>query len=179
MPITAEDLAHPPYWLIYGLPWPEDAAPGAMPEAAFAFAPLVTGPLRRAAKDVVYVADVYHREFRGRVVFFSDLTRFLTQEHTSWEERRTDWELAFRQLADGESGATPVPSRYIQVSRRGHAILCDPSVDGLTFFYTDGTQEQVTAAERQAVRDAFEQALARDWPPYIRDMIGRGLLTLA
>ena len=76
MPITAEDLANPPYWLVYGLPWPEDAAPDAMPEAAFAFAPLVTGPLRRAAKDVVYVADVYHREFGGRVVFFSDLTRF-------------------------------------------------------------------------------------------------------
>jgi hypothetical protein len=179
VPITAEDLTGPPYWLVYGLPWPEDAAPGAMAEAAFAFAPLVTGPLRRAAKDVVYVADVYHSQVGGRVVFFSDLTRFLAQEHTSWQERRTEWELAFRQLDEGEGGATPVPCRYIQVSRRGHAILCDASVDGLTFFHSDGTRERVTEQERAAVRDAFADALARDWPPYIQDMIGRGLLTLA
>jgi hypothetical protein len=175
--ITVEDLKNPPYWLVYGLPWP--AGEGAeMAEAAFAFAPLVTPPLGPDARGVVQVADRYFKRYaeRGRVVFFTDLTRFLTEEGSSWAGQRVDWENAFAQI--GEGGATPVVSRYMTVSRRAHIILCDASIEGVKVYYRQGGEEQISLAERQAVREAFAAQLAEDWPAYIQGLVDRGRLRI-
>jgi hypothetical protein len=165
-------LYRPPCWLVTALP---SFPPGkAMAEAAYALAPHVTprehvGP---NAATVLQFAKHYAGGMRGRVVFFSDLTRWLTMTNSSWDAEGTDWEAAVDELINA-----PVPGLYMTISQRAYYILCDSSVNGMTLYHQDGTSEQIEPEERDAVHDAIEQQLANDWPSYIRELVKSGRIS--
>jgi hypothetical protein len=164
------ELLEPSCWLVFGLEWsaPEGQV---FAEAAYALAPSLVPRDRvgRDAADVLDLAEAYVRATPGRTVFFSDLTLWLDQSQTTWHERGTNWEAAMDELV-----SSPIAALYLTISRRAHMILSDASRQGAVIYYPDGTTEQITPQERQAVHDALEQQLRRDWPPYMQSVLGRG-----
>ena len=84
---AADELLHPSYWLVYGLPWEGD---GVMAEAALAIAPgmIARESLSRDAFQILGCADLYAAKRGQSVVFFSDLTRMFTTAGTSWAAAR-------------------------------------------------------------------------------------------
>lgn len=156
-----DQLLHPSYWLLFGLEWPGGEDPA---EAAVVFAPpsIPRHQLGRDARDILAVADAYVNAIPGKVVFLSDLTRWLDHHGDTWFSRGTDWETGKDELLD-----LHIPAVWIALTRLGHIILCDASRDDVTLHYPDHT-EQITPTQRQACRASIENGLADDWPDYFR-----------
>jgi hypothetical protein len=168
---AADELMHPSYWLVHGLPWQGD---GDLAEAAAAIAPgmIARESLSRDAFQILGCADLYARKHRSRVVFFSDLTRMFTAAGTSWAQLGVDWESALQELQDG-----PFPGLLLTISERAHVIICNPATRLL--LAGPGGEEEATDAERQLVRQAIASRLTADWPPYMQQMIDTGRIRLA
>ena len=168
---ATDELLHPAYWLVYGLPWEGD---GGMAEAAIAIAPgmIDRDSLSRDAFQILGCADLYATKHRSRVVFFSDLTRMFTTAGTSWAQLGIDWESALQELQDG-----PFPALLLTISQRAHIFICNPATR-LVFAGPDGEQESADA-ERELVRQAIASQLTADWPPYLQQLIDTGRIRLA
>ena len=168
---AADELLHPAYWLVHGLPWQRD---GGMAEAAVATAPgmIPRETLSRDAFQILGCADLYARKHGPRVVFFSDLTRMFTTAGTSWAQLGVDWENALREIEDG-----PFPRLFLTISERAHLFICDPATD--TVLAGPGGVQEAAEAERRLVRKAITGKLADDWPPYMQQIIEAGHISLA
>jgi hypothetical protein len=157
----AEDQPElPPYWLVHALTWPARIDQWSLARAALVWAPSLETALPRAARDVRHVAEAYHQDHGGSVVFFSDLDAYLTREDTSWRERRTEPRAALDQLLHGDLA---VPSLLLLISRFAHRILADATTP--------------PSWQREAVRQAVALQLAADWPAHIRRLIDEGRYT--
>ncbi len=157
-----EHAQRPPAWLVFGLPWPEDAQD--MAEAAYAVAP-VTVPRSLVPLELTKILDYtehYARERSLRVVFFSDLTRWLSDLGTTWLDQDVDWQEAQRTAIE-----LPILGLFLTVSHRAYLHLCDTSRSGFTVYNRDGTTETPPASEREDVRAALVEILDQDWPGYV------------
>lgn len=155
----------PPAWLVFGLEWPEDADDVA--EAAYAMAP-ATVPRSVMPPDVVTIldfAETYARDRSVRVVFFSDLTRWLSDNGTSWAARDIDWVVAQDTIRE-----TSILAVYLAVNRRTYTHLCDAS-RRRTLHHLDGSTEVLSADEREEVRSALLGVLEREWPGYVEAVV--------
>lgn len=154
----------PPTWLVFGLPWPEDAQD--MAEAAYAVAP-VTVPRSLVPLELSRMLDYtenYARQHSLRIVFFSDLTRWLSDLGTSWLDQDVDWQEAQKAAIE-----LPILGLFLTVSHRAYLHLCDTSRTGFTLYNRDGTTETPPASEREDVRAALVEILAQDWPGYVEE----------
>jgi hypothetical protein len=161
-------LREPSWWLVHGLPWPEDAT--GMAEAAFATSPDATLTLRPQGADgqpvpvswnlqaVLLAARAVADRTGTRVVFVSDTTLWLTERGQSWEELSVDWATA---LAELEQSC----GLYVSVSETAHAIICS-AARVLTIHSLCGARV-VTDQERRLVKGQLAARLAADWPGYI------------
>jgi hypothetical protein len=96
-------MTSPSWFLVTGLPWPEDHAEDEVAEAAFAIAPEVTQAVRPAepggepsplGHDLALMLDAGSRcaaALGKRVIFLSDITRWLTDIGLSWERIGVDF----------------------------------------------------------------------------------------
>jgi len=168
---AADELLHPAYWLVHGLPWHGD---GGIAEAAVATAPgmIPRVTLSRDAVQILGCADLYARKHGSRVVFFSDLTRMFTTAGTSWAQLGVDWGGALREIEDG-----PFPRLFLTISERAHLFICDAATD--TVLAGPGGVYETAEAERRLVRQAITGTLAADWPPYMQQIIEAGHISLA
>ena len=167
---AANELLHPAYWLVHGLPWPGDSDMG---EAALASAPAMIprATLSRDAVQILGCADLYARKQGARVVFFSE-TRMFTAAGTSWAQLGVDWESALQELQDG-----PFPQLFLTISERAHLFICDPATDYLVAG-PEGAQEAAETG-RELVRQAIASKLDTDWPPYMQQIMNAGHIRLA
>lgn len=166
---------HPPYWLMYALPWPSQDPGVTMAEAAFVLAPKCVSRkgLPKDVDDVLGFTGLYAREHPGqRMIWFTDVTRWLGTQGSDWSALGVNWEEALTTLTK-----MPILSIYMTVSYRAYCHLID-TAQHFTMVYLDGTSEELTPEERQKVHDAFEEKLDNTWPPYIRQMLANGRLTI-
>lgn len=168
---VADDLLHPAYWLVHGLPWQGDRG---VAEAVVAIAPEMISreTLSSDAFQILGCADLYARKHGSRVVFFSDLTRMFTTAGTSWAQLGVDWESALRELEKG-----PFPRLFLTISERVHLFICNPATD--TLLTVPGGAQEAAEAERRLVRQAITSKLATDWPSYMQQIINVGRSRLA
>jgi hypothetical protein len=145
-----------------------------MGEGAFAIAPRSVGKsIPQYVDGVLGVTAVYAKEHPAqRVVWFTDVTRWLDARGHSWASLDIDWERALMEIQE-----LPILGLYITVSRRAYTHLAN-AAKRATIFYDDGTSEPLTEKEREAVRAALEKTLDSDWPPYVRAMLSSGRLTI-
>jgi hypothetical protein len=168
-----DSVIHPPYWFMFALNWPPGEA--GMAEAAYAIAPECTSQkgLPENVKDVLAVTFLYVKEHPAqRVVWFTDITRWLGARNQDWFSLGIDWEDALLSIPE-----LPILGLYVTVSVRAYWHLTD-AAERYRIHFNDGTSETLTPEERQAVHGAFERQLDADWPPYIRTMLESGRLTL-
>jgi hypothetical protein len=161
-------LREPSWWLVHGLPWPEDAT--GMAEAAFASSPDATLTLRPQGADgqpvpvsrnleaVLFAARVVADRTGARAVFLSDVTLWLADRGQNWENLGVDWAAA---LAEIEQSC----GMYVSVSETAHAIICS-AARVLTIHSPSGARA-VTDTERRLVKEQLAARLAADWPGYI------------
>jgi hypothetical protein len=165
---------HPPYWMMFALPWPQE--PGVtMAEAAFAFAPRTVSlkGLQKDVEDVLDYTTLYTRQYPGqRVVWVTDVTRWLDAQGGSWSALGVDWERALMALTK-----MPILGLFITVSDRAYSHLIN-TADIFEVHFRGGGSEILTSEERQVVHDHFERKLDADWPPYVQRMLSSGRLTL-
>lgn len=161
-------LREPSWWLVHGLPWPEDAT--GLAEAAFASSPHATLTLRpqdasgqpvpvsRDLKAVLLASQAVADRTGARVVFLSEATLWLAGHGQSWEKLGVDWAAA---LAELEQSC----GMHISVSETAHSIVCSAARE-LTIHSPSGTRV-VTGQERRLVKEQLAARLAADWPGYI------------
>lgn len=165
-------MTHPPLFLVTGLPWPEDDDGAEMAEATLAIAPAVTQTVRPVGpdgqpvplgRDLALLLDAGSQcavALRKRVVFVSDITRWLADTGQTWEDIGVDFATAQNEL-ERQS-----PALIVAVSRTAYAILCavarDPAV-----YSTSGSTAEVMTDECEKLRTALEARLNADWPGYI------------
>ena len=165
-------MTNPSWFLVTGLPWPEDQADRGMAEAAFAVAPDVTRVVRPAGpdgtpvplgRDLALMLDAGSRcaaALGKRVIFLSDTTLWLDDIGLSWERIGVDFPTAQNELEQQS------PGLFIMVSSRAYTILCSTACD-LTIHYTDGSKAEIPPRERELLRAGFEARLDADWPGFI------------
>jgi hypothetical protein len=165
-------MTDPSWFLVAGLPWPEDQAAAGMAEAAFAIAPPVTQVVRPVGadgkpvplgRDLALVLDAGSQcaaALGKRVIFLSDITLWLSDIGQSWERIGVNFPAAQDELEQQTTGL------FITVSRRAHVILCS-AAHSLTIYCTDGNLAEVEPEDRELIRASFEERLNADWPNYI------------
>jgi hypothetical protein len=165
-------MTDPSWFLVAGLPWPEDQVGVGMAEAAFAIAPPVTQAVRPVGadgkpvalgRDFALMVDAGSRcaaALGKRVIFLSDITRWLAETGLSWDRIGVDFPTAQNELEQQS------PGLFIMVSSRAYTILCSTARD-LTVHYTDGSKAEVPPGERELLRAGFEARLDADWPGFI------------
>jgi len=177
-------MTRPRWFLVTGLPWPEDAGDAEMAEAALAIAPDVTSAVRPVGSDgrpVPLGSDLTLMLDAGsqcavtlgkRVVFVSDVTRWLADTGRTWERIGVDFPTAQNEL-ERQS-----PALLVAVSRLAHTILCS-TFRSLAVHYTSGSVAEIMTdeREREKVRRALETRLDADWPAYITKMLASALPT--
>ena len=166
-------MTDPSWFLVTGLPWPEDHPDADLAEAAFAIAPHVTQAVRPAGPDgepvplghdLALMLDAGSRcaaALGKRMIFLSDITRWLTDIGLSWERVGVDFPTAQSELEQQS------PGLFITISQRAYSILCSTAAN-LTIYHTSGSVVEVSPEERELVRASFEATLDADWPGYIR-----------
>jgi hypothetical protein len=164
-------MTDPSWFLVVGLPWPEDHAHEEVAEAAFAIAPFVTQAVRPMGpdgnpvplgRDLELMLDAGSRcaaALGKRVLFLSDITHWLADLGLTWERIGVSFEIAQNELEQQPIGI------YLSVSQRAHAILCSVART-LTIHCTSGGATQIPPEDRELIRENFEAALDADWPGY-------------
>jgi hypothetical protein len=165
-------MTDPSWFLITGLAWPEDQADAEVAEAAFAIAPPVTqvvrpigpdGRLIPLGHDFALMLDAGSRcaaALGKKVIFLSDITRWLADTSLSWENIGVDFPTAQNELEQQPLGL------LITVSSRAYSILCS-TTPRLTIYYASGDASEVPPEERELVRASFDARLRADWPVYV------------
>jgi hypothetical protein len=165
-------MTEPSWFLVAGLPWPEDQAIAGMAEAAFAIAPAVTQAVRPVGadgkpvplgRDLALVLDAGSQcaaRLGKRVIFLSDITLWLSDIGRSWERIGVNFPAAQDELEQQKTGL------FVTVSRRAHMILCS-AAHSLTIYCTDGNVAEVAPEERELVRAGFDSRMNADWPAYV------------
>jgi len=165
-------MTDPPWFLVTGLPWPEDQDDAQVAEAAVAIAPHVTQMARPVGpdgkpvplgRDLALMLDAGSRcatALGKRVIFLSDITRWLAETSLSWDRIGVDFPTAQNELEQQS------PGLFIMVSSRAYTILCS-TARNLTIHYTDGSKAEIPPEEREQVRASFEARLDADWPGYV------------
>jgi hypothetical protein len=165
-------MTGPPWFLVTGLAWPEDPDDPEIAEAAFAIAPDVTRAVRPTGPDsepaplgpdLALLLDTGARcatALGKKVIFLSDITRWLAETGLSWDRIGVDFPTAQNELEQQS------PALFIMVSSRAYTILCSTARD-LTVHYTDGSKAEVPPGERELLRAGFEARLDADWPGFI------------
>lgn len=165
-------MTDPSWFLVAGLPWPEDQDDAEMAEAAFAIAPSVTHVVRPVGpvgdpiplgRDLALMLDVGSRcaaALRKRVIFLSDITRWLADIGLSWARIGVDFPAAQNELEHQSVGL------FVTVSSRAYTILCSAARTTTIHCASSGTAE-IPAEERELVRASFEARLNADWPEHI------------
>jgi hypothetical protein len=124
-------------------------------------------------EDVVGFTRLYAREHPAqRVVWFTDVTRWLDTKDQSWNSLGVDWERALLEIPE-----LPILGLYMTISQRQYSHLGN-AAKRHTIFYLDGTREELTEEEREVVHKVLERRLTTDWPPYVRKMLTSGRLTI-
>ncbi|MEC3952576.1 hypothetical protein VMT65_05990 [Nocardia sp. CDC153] len=165
-------LVNPPCWLIFGLPWPDSATDFA--ESAIAVAPssVPRNVVSQAGADVLDLATAIARDNGYRVIFLSDVTKWLdAQQQRTWADLGIDSEDVSLELTE-----TPILQLYMTLSQLGHALICDASRQGLTVHTPNGAW-QTGPREREDLRSHLTISLQRDWPPYATDVYRNQLRT--
>lgn len=169
-------MTHPSWFLVTGLPWPENQVDAEVAEAAFAIAPAVTQTVRPMGpdgdpvplgRDLALMLDAGSRcaaALGKKVLFLSDISRWLSEIDLSWERIGVDFPNARDELEHQS------PGLFVAVSRRAYAILCS-TTGNLTIHYTSGSTVEIPAEERELVRASFEAALHADWPGHITEAL--------
>jgi hypothetical protein len=165
-------MTDPSWFLVTGLPWPEDQAGAGVAEAAFAIAPVVTQSVRPVGPDgkpiplgpdlkrMLDAGSRHAAALRKRVIFLSDITRWLADIGLDWEGIGVDYPTAENELEQQS------PGLFITVSSRAYTILCS-TARNLTINYTDGSKAEIPPEERELLRANFDAQLDADWPGYI------------
>jgi hypothetical protein len=165
-------MSDPPWFLVTGLPWPEDHAGSEIAEAAFAIAPDVTRVVRPASADgtpvplgadLALVLDAGARcaaALRKRVIFLSDITGWLADTGLSWERAGVSCAAAQSELEQQPLGL------FITVSARVYTILCS-TTRSLAIHSTAGRTAEIPPGEREMVRASLEARLDADWPGFV------------
>jgi hypothetical protein len=173
-------MTHPPWFLISGLPWPEDAGDAEMAEAARAIAPDVTRTVRPAGsdgqpvplgRDLALMLDAGSQSASAlgkRVLFVSDITRWLADTGRNWERIGVDFATAQSEL-ERQS-----PALIVTVSRTAYTILC-AVVRNSSAHYAHGSVSEIRTDAREKLRTALESRLDADWSVYITKVLASAL----
>jgi hypothetical protein len=173
-------MTDPSWFLVTGLPWPEDQADSEVAEAAFAIAPYATQAVRPVGPDgkpiplghdLALMLDAGSRcaaALGKRVLFLSDITRWLAGIGLGWDRIGVDFPTAQDELEHQS------PGLFLTVSPRAYTILCS-TTPNLTIHYTSGDTVEVPPGERELVRASFEEKLDADWPGYITKALASAL----
>lgn len=173
-------MVRPPLFLITGLPWPDDDDGAEKAEAALAIAPAVTQMVRPVGhdgqpvplgRDLALMLDAGSQcaaALGTRVLFVSDMTRWLADTGRTWESIGVDFATAQAAL-ERQS-----PALIVTLSRTAYTILCaadrNPSAH-----YASGSLSEATTDEREKLRTALEARLDADWPTYITKALASAL----
>lgn len=169
-------MTDPSWFMVTGLPWPEGQSDTEVAEAAFAIAPYVTQAVRPIGpdgkpvplgRDLALMLDAGSRcaaTFGKRVLFLSDITRWLADIGLRWERIGVDLETAENELEQQTIGM------YLAVSQRAYSILCSASRT-LRIHYTSSLTAEVPPEDRELVRAKLEEALDARWPGYVTNAL--------
>ena len=165
-------MTDPSWFLVTGLPWPEDQTDAEIADAAFAIAPPVTKAVRPVrpegepvplGRDLALMLDAgsHCAAARGkRVIFLSDITGWLAEIGLNWARIGVDFPTAQDELEQQS------PGLFVKVSRQAYTILCS-TAPRVTIHYTSGSKAEIPPEERELVRASFESRLHADWPGYL------------
>ncbi len=168
-------MTDPSWFLVAGLPWAKDQADAEIAEAAFAIAPPVTQVVRPVGpdgkpvplgRDLALMLGAGSRcaaALGERVIFLSDITRWLDDTGLSWHRIGVDFPTAQNELEQQGIGM------FLSLSQRAYAILC--STGRTLTLYTPGGTAEVPPEERELVRAKLQAALDADWPGYIAQVL--------
>jgi len=169
-------MTKPPWFLVTGLPWPEDSDGAEMAEAALAIAPAVTQVVRLVGPDgqpiplghdLALMLDAGSQcavALGKRVLFVSDITRWLVDAGRNWDHIGVDFATAQSEL---EQKSTAL---IVTVSRMAYTILCS-TARNLTVQNASWGVAELTTDDREKVRTALEARLDADWSAYIRKVL--------
>jgi hypothetical protein len=160
MTILASSVLRPSFWLVAGLPWPDGAATVA--ECAVAVAPdgFKVELLSTSTRQVFDLARHFATHGRYRVVFLAELTRWLDRYGQRWESRGIDFDRACHEIT------TVLPG----VDQRSYFSACDSSREGIIIHFPNGSQQQLTEADRHVLRKQLTQTISQGWPTYVQSL---------
>lgn len=168
------DIKNPPFWLVLGLPWPEDSR-NHVEESAQAIAPtfVARNVQPKAVAAILDFACAIHNKHGLRVMFLSELTGTLRRAEANWAEIGVpDFDAALAELIE-----LPTPALCISLTQYAHMLVCTAG-NGRTIAYSPDNPEgrDVDRSDYAEVKKNLEGTLDRDWPAYIDHLVQSGKL---
>jgi hypothetical protein len=156
-------VEHPAYWLVYV---PESTEEGAAEVAAVAPEATPRQLLGADGRALLVQVDRYHELHpHQRIVFVSELTGWLDGWGYAWTDVDVHLYEALRDLDEH------APGLLIEASPVTLAVVANTAREAW-LKYTDGAVERVDELV-EAVRAAVLEVLERDWPAWVRSVLGR------
>ena len=155
---------HPKYWLAYLSDETEDGAN----EITTTSPEILDRPrFSRNAQRLLATVDAYHDTHpRHRVVFAAAVTRWLKVDRDlTWDDLRIDF---YDALLDLDKNT---PQLMIEASPIARAVVANAAID--LEIWIVGEPDPITDIPTEPVRAAILEALERDWPAYIADVLVR------
>jgi hypothetical protein len=156
-------VEHPAYWLLYV---PESTEVGVAEVAAVAPEAMPRKLLGADGRGLLDQAQRYQETRQGaRVVFLGELTRWLNERGIAWGDLDVDIFEAMRDLDEH------APHLLIDASPLTMTVVVNSAEDA-TIHYNDGGAESINR-HVEPVRAAILEVLERDWPAWVRSVLGR------
>lgn len=161
------DLAHPDYWLVISLEWPENSRKR-VAECLFATVPQFLPDLGKDVAGVLAQTEVAYRNYKRPVLFFADVTKSLGAG-MGWEDMGVNWNEAVRVLTTVDH----IAGYFMEASEEAF-MLASTNASQMIVPDRGGYKTIDADYQRSIVRSLIAAELKKHWPSYIAEMRAAG-----
>lgn len=168
------DPADPSFWLVWSLPWPEDSKRNTE-ECLIAVAPETIPDVY--GTDVRRVLELAKQcalaNPQRKVILFADVTKWLGDTGSSWDEMGINWSAALDTLADAN-----ILSSFLTATQQGWMLASTNSSVVVWMGPRGPVEDRSAGMQRSILRVNLANEIKKDWPRYVEQMRAEGRIAI-
>lgn len=168
-------VEQPEFWLVWSLPWPENSH-REVEECLIAVAPETIPDV--FGDDVAQVIDMakscHLANPQRQVILFADVTKWLGDTGTSWDEIGVNWQGALDTLTAQANGDPGILATFLSATQQAWMLASTNSSVAVWMGPNGPVEDREVGMKRSMVRVSLANEIKKDWQQYVRQTIESG-----